>query len=253
MSCCISFFTRILDKIGCFRSKENIKKSDAFVPQNFTITAHTGALLTKRNSVKSVVTSIKAGADIVEVDVTFRKDGTVVIIHSDAPANNEGVLFENIAKELAKSHTVKANLDLKAYSNTSKVQEILSRYKLLDRAFFTGVFPENVEQVKKGAPLIPYYINGSLDKNNMNNDEYLNAFAKEIAALGALGLNTHFSCINKKVTDIMHSHGLLVSAWTVNRCKDQCRILSYGVDNITTTSPAKLMAILKSIKNYERR
>ena len=245
---CIFFITRIWGSMGSAMVKEYFKKSGAEIPQEFTVTAHTGALLTKRNSVKSVITSIKACADIIEVDVTFRKDGTVVIIHSDSPADNEGVLFEKIAEKLAKRSTVKANLDLKAYSNTAGVQEILSRHKLLDRAFYTGVFPENVEQVKKGSPLIPYYINGYIDKSNMDNDEYLHSLANEIAQMGAIGLNAHFSCINKKVTNIMHSHSLLVSAWTVNKRKDQCRILSYGVDNITTTSPIKLMAILRSVR-----
>lgn len=91
---CIFFITRIWGSMGSAMVKEYFKKSGAEIPQEFTVTAHTGALLTKRNSVKSVITSIKACADIIEVDVTFRKDGTVVIIHSDSPADNEGVLFE---------------------------------------------------------------------------------------------------------------------------------------------------------------
>lgn len=243
-----SITSKILSSLSSSEAKEALKKSSAVIPENFTVTAHTGAMLTPRNSIKSVCASIDAGADIVEVDVTFRKDGTVVIIHSNAPADNEGVLFEKVADKLAQSNTVKANLDLKAFWNTAGVQEILSQRKLLGRAFYTGVSPKDAEQVRKGSPLVPYYINGSIDKINMNNDEFLHSFAKEITDLGAIGLNTHFSRVNKNVTDIMHDHGLLVSAWTVNKSSDQCRILSYGVDNITTTNPVKLKAILNSIK-----
>jgi len=248
MTRCISFISRISGSMGLSEAKNLLQKSGTEIPENFTVTAHTGAMLTPHNSMKSVSTSIVVGADIVEIDVTFRKDGTVVIIHSDSPADNEGVLFAEVADKLVESSTVRANLDLKAFWNTAGVQEILLSHNLLERAFYTGVFPENVEQVRKGSPLVPYYINGSIDKTNMDNEEFLHAFAKEITDLGAIGLNTHFSCINKKVTDIMHDHGLLVSAWTVNKRSDQCRILSYGVNNITTTNPVKLRTILDAVK-----
>lgn len=244
----ISFVSRVWGSLASSEAKDAFKNSGAVIPKDFTVTAHTGAMLTVRNSLKSVIISIVSGADIVEVDVTFRKDGTVVIIHSDSPADNEGVLFDKVAKKLAESDTVKVNLDLKAFQNTAGVQDILVRHKLIGRAFYTGVFPEEVERVKNDSPRVPYYINGFIDEINLSNEEYLHTYAKEIAELGAIGLNTHFSCVNKKVTDIMHEHGLLVSVWTVNKRSDQCRVLSYGVNNITTTNPVKLRAILDSAR-----
>lgn len=245
----INFVSRVLALPGVSAAKKAFRQSGAVIPDGFTVTAHTGAMLTPPNSLRSISASIEAGADIVEVDVTFRKDGTVVIIHSDAPAGNEGVLFEQAAALIAQSGTVRVNLDLKAFWNTAAVQEILARHNLLDRAFYTGVSAEKVAQVREGSPLVAYYINGSVDKAKLDDEAFLHGYAEEIAGLGAVGLNTHFSRVSKTVCDVMHAHGLLVSAWTVNKSVDQLRVLSCGADNITTKNPVKLRMLLDAVKS----
>ena len=50
------------------------------LPSDFTITCHAGALGTKANTVDSVRTAVKWGAQIVEFDVTFRPSGLPVIM-----------------------------------------------------------------------------------------------------------------------------------------------------------------------------
>ena len=245
----IFFISRALALPGLAGAKASFQNSGAVIPDGFTVTAHTGAMLTPHNSLRSISTSVKASADIVEVDVTFRKDGTVVIIHSDAPAENEGVLFEKAAALLAESSKVRVNLDLKAFWNTAAVQETLTRHNLLGRAFYTGVYADKVPQIREGSPLVAYYINGSIDKTKLDNEAFLHAYAEEIAGLGAVGLNTHFGCVSKTVCDIMHTHGLLVSAWTVNKRGDQLRMFSCGVDNITTKNPVQLRMLLDTVKN----
>ena len=61
--------SEILDKSSKYR--DNIKNS-------FTITAHAGALGTKPNTLSSLKKAIEFGVDIVEVDLTFRPDGTPI-------------------------------------------------------------------------------------------------------------------------------------------------------------------------------
>ena len=63
------------------------------LPSDFTITCHAGALGTKANTVDSVRTAVKWGAQIVEFDVTFRPSGLPVIIHSGSPSESEGELL----------------------------------------------------------------------------------------------------------------------------------------------------------------
>lgn len=222
----------------------------SFNMNRFTITAHTGAMNTKHNSLESIDAAVSCKADIAEIDVSFRKDGTPVIIHNSTPCDNEGVLLKDALKQAAKSDNLRLNLDLKAFWNTGAVQNALIEHNLLKRAFFTGVFTGNVHEVKNGSPLIPYYINVSIDKQKRKNEQYLSSLAKEILSLGAIGLNSHYKNINKDTVKAMHSHNLLVSAWTVNGYFSQRKLLALGVDNITTLRPERLRKLSQSLHKY---
>ena len=212
--------------------------------KDFTVTAHTGAMRTAPNSTESIGAAIETGADIAEMDVTFRNDGTPVIIHSGKPGDGEGVLFAEALREVNKSDTLRLNLDLKAFWNTADVQKALIDAALLDRAFYTGVSAERVKEVKSGSPLVPYYINASIKKHERENAYALHALAEKILDLGGVGLNIQYTQVGKTAVDIMHGHGLLVSVWTVRRKADMKRLLNLGVDNITTKNPKKLRALL---------
>lgn len=212
--------------------------------EGFTVTAHTGAMHTPCNSIKSISAAIQAGADIAEMDVTFRKDGTPVIIHSGEPEDCEGVLFTEALKEANKSAALCLNLDLKAFWNTAAVQKALTDAALLERAFYTGVFAERVKEVKSGSPLVPYYINASIKEHERENADVLLALAEKILELGGIGLNIQYKQIGKTAVDIMHRNNLLISVWTVRRKADMKRLLKLGVDNITTKNPKKLRALL---------
>ena len=82
------------------------------LPSDFTITCHAGALSTKANTVDSVRTAVKWGAQIVEFDVTFRPSGLPVIIHSGSPSESEGELLSEALAAVAESNTCRINLDL---------------------------------------------------------------------------------------------------------------------------------------------
>lgn len=208
--------------------------------KNFTVTAHTGAMNTKHNSLQSIDAAIFYKADIAEIDVSFRKDGTPVIIHSSEPKDYEGILLADALKCAAKSDVLHLNLDLKAFWNTGAIEELLIENNLLKRAFYTGVFPENVAEVKNNSPLVPYFINASIEKSKRKSEKHLNNLAEEILNLEAIGLNTHYKNINKQIVEVMHSYGLLVSAWTVNSRIKQRKLLALGVDNITALKLHKL-------------
>lgn len=214
--------------------------------KDFTITAHTGAMKTEHNSLQSIDAAIFYKADIAEIDVTFRKDGTPVIIHSSEPKDIEGVLLAEALRCAAKSDTLRLNLDLKAFWNTGAIEELLIENNLIKRAFYTGVYPLNVSEIRNNSPLVPYYINASIESNKRKDEKHLNELANDILNLGAIGLNTHYKNINKKTVEVMHRHGLLVSAWTVNNGITQKKLLTLGVDNITTLNPLKLQKLLQS-------
>ena len=58
------------------------------LPDGFLITAHTGCLGTKLNSLDSLRAALESGANAVEFDIRFQSDGTPVLSH-DAVQNSD--------------------------------------------------------------------------------------------------------------------------------------------------------------------
>jgi len=218
------------------------------LPEGFTVTAHAGAMSLPDNSLISLNQAIKAGADIVEMDVTFRPDGTPVMIHKETPKQNEGVLLDEAFEVVAASDSVKINLDIKSLSNLSAVQELSLEHGLIERVFFTGVGEESIEQVKTKCPQIPYYLNYSPDKKLSKTGEYAKSLVEKLLYLGCIGLNCSYGEISKTIVEVLHENGLLVSVWTVDRKIDMCRMLSLSVDNITSRKPDKLLTVINSMR-----
>lgn len=233
-----------------FFAKKYIKRNkNAFVsksdlPENFTVTYHTGAMNTKPNSVESVNASIAHGAQIVEFDVTFRPDGTPVIIHSDAPKSNQGVFLENALEAVAQSDTCMINLDIKSTANLSAVDELVRMYGLTERVFYTGVFEHFVEAVKRDSQ-IPYYLNYNVSQTEASDITALQKIVKKVKDYGAIGINSNYSHATELFVDTMRKNGLLVSLWTVNKPADMPKILALRPDNITTKKPHILKELIK--------
>ncbi len=206
------------------------------LPEGFTLTYHAGALNTKPNTVESIEAALADGAKVVEFDVSFRPDGTAVIIHADKPKENEGVLLDNALAAVAKNKNCRINLDIKSTANLPQVDALVKKRGLSERVFYTGVFRDWVETVKENSD-IPYYLNHNVSAEEAASTILLQKLAEEIISLGAIGLNSNFSNANASVTEVMHKNGLFVSLWTVNSSKDAARVIGYLPDNITTKKP----------------
>ena len=206
------------------------------LPECFTITCHAGALDTPENKLEGMKSLVRSGAAVVEMDVSFRPDGTPCTIHKDAPGLNEGDDFDAMLSAVAESDSCMINLDLKAWHNLPEVDRLVKKHGLLSRVFYTGVGRDRVEQVRTTS-VIPYYLNASVPADKRNDPAAMAGFAKEMKEMGALGLNTQFLNVSKTVVSAVHDCGLLVSAWTANDRSTQCQLLALGVDNITTLRP----------------
>ena len=207
-----------------------------------SVTWHAGAMKTAPNTLESIEVAIKNNADIVEIDVTFRPDGTPVIIHSSAPAENEGILFEDAIKLLS-SCNCKVNLDLKSTANLPAVDEIINEYSMMNRVFYTGVFESWVETVKSNSK-IPYYLNYSVSRKESKKEDAAQAVADKAKALGVIGINANFRKVRKQFSDVMHKNGLEVSLWTANKKREMKKVIKANPDNITTKRPDLLTKLL---------
>ena len=213
-----------------------ISASPLNLPEGFTVTCHSGALDTEDNSLQSVEKLVSYGAQIVEIDVSFRPDGTPCAIHKNEPSQNEGGNLEDIFKAVAVSDTCKMNLDLKSVKNLPAVDELVEKYNLTGRAFFTGVGVDWCETVRNNSKL-PYYLNSSVVNDRLNPEKSAEKICEKIKECGALGLNCHFTDASETLCRTLHKNNLLLSAWTANKKLVQCRLLAMGVDNITTRRP----------------
>ena len=231
------------------KSSKKIIKDKSTLPEGFTVTYHSGALNTKPNTVKSIDTAISHGAKIVEIDVSFRPDGTPVIIHNSAPEINQGVLLENALKAVAQSKTCMINLDIKSTANLGAVDELVMQYGLTERVFYTGVFDDWVEKVKSSSS-IPYYLNHSITNQEATDISFAQAVADKAKKLGAIGINSNYNPATELFVETMRKNGLLVSLWTVNNMQDMVKVIRLKPDNITTKKPHYLKRILAEYREY---
>jgi len=207
----------------------------------FTVTAHTGCMGTKANSIEAILTGFEAGADIIEFDLNFDSDGTPLLSH-DAPKGGEVTLDEAFAV-LAKCDGLKANVDIKSVEKIEQVVPLAKKHGVLDRIFFTGVHEGFAEAVKTRAPEGEYYLNVGVLPKWKQTDKYLKSLVDKVKANGAIGINFNKNNATKKLVNAFHKNGLLVSIWTVDEKRKMKKIISLSPDNITTRHPDTLIKI----------
>ncbi|MBR3780352.1 MAG: glycerophosphodiester phosphodiesterase [Clostridia bacterium] len=231
------------ENLYCNLFKSKFRRKTA-IPENFTITCHAGSLGTKANSLESVKTAVDWGADIVEFDVSFRPDGTAVIIHDSSPSAKQGVLLEDALKIVASVNNCKINLDIKSTANLPEVDRLVKKHGLFERVFYTGVFEDWVDTVKNTSD-IPYYLNHKITKEEATNDNCALEIINKAKELGAIGINSHYENATAEFCKNAHKNGLLVSLWTVNGIRDMAKVINTAPDNITTKKPDILKHFIK--------
>ena len=150
----VSQLVRKASDIYFYANKSKITAQKFNQPAGFTVTYHAGAMLTKPNSIYSVRAAVKNNADIVEFDVSFRPDGTPVIIHNSSPTEEQGELLKDALEVVAQHPSCRINLDLKSLINIGEVEALVKKYGLFDRVFYTGVFEDWVETVRTNSDIV---------------------------------------------------------------------------------------------------
>ncbi|HHU84456.1 MAG TPA: glycerophosphodiester phosphodiesterase [Clostridiales bacterium] len=203
-----------------------------------TVTAHSGAYDTEDNtlfSVKEIVRHQK-NIQIIELDLTFRPDGFPVMLHAENAKITEGESFEEALLYIAENSDLSINIDLKNFNPEflPAVNELIKKYDMLGRVFFTGVSYDKADTVKSSCPDIRFYIN---HLTPLFTQKAINDFIEKIIEKQALGTNIHYGIASKKLSDSLHEKGLLLSVWTVNDKKTADKLKKICVDNITSRNP----------------
>ena len=223
---------------------KQMKKAPS-LPEGFTVTAHTGCEMTKDNSMECLKKSIDIGASTAEVDVTFREDGTPVLLHKKSAGASEGVPFEEAVKFVSEnSDTMMFNLDMKSFKDLTEVVRILEKYNMKERCLYTGVEAKDTQSAKLDGGGIPYYLNAALDIKRMYSDEEIKSVMYEALRSGAVGINCNYIFASEKLVRIFHENSLKVSFWTANTKPVMKYLLTLAPDNITTRFPSVMETLV---------
>lgn len=209
----------------------------------FTITAHTGSFDTEYNSLEYVEACIKNKAQVIEVDVRTRPNGTVVISHELAATNSSAVEISKVF-ELIKNTDIMVNLDIKELRALEALHDLVVEYGLMNRVFLTGILPNHVNRVREDCPDIAYYINYTPSRSKIFSTDYQIKILDMLSNAGAIGINCNFSFASATLCSILHHNGYKLSVWTVDSRHEMRRVLMIKPDNITTRKPDKLQKII---------
>ncbi len=217
-----------------------MRKKPGKLPPGFTVTAHSGCEHTEDNSMEFLEKAIEIKASVLEVDLTFRSDGTPVLIHKNEAADGEGLLFDEALKYISESSdSVKLNLDLKSTAFLPNAVAVVEKYGLRDRCFYTGVTEDFLDAVKKDGGGLPYFLNLNLGFGKRHGKGLYDAL-KKVKDSSAIGINCNYRSASHSMVGLFHENGLLVSCWTANSKRVMRRLLSVAPDNITTRYPTVL-------------
>lgn len=240
--------------------------------EKLNITAHSGCDGTAPDSVESIITGLRNGADGVEVDVRLDCDGHLVLSHDEEPGGRYPgrVPLDEAVRIIAKEGTALLNCDLKEARVLEAVLDLAEWYGLgKSRLVLTGsVSPAllradrtitdrasvwiNIEEVVEDYLSLdvevfrPY---GHLISPEARGDEreeaiyavlggsfdaLLGTLITDCKALGADALNMPFLPQLVPFIPRIIQGGLPVSVWTLDQEKEVKEAVSLGVLNITT-------------------
>ena len=205
----------------------------------FTITAHTGAYDTPDNTMESLETAIANNADVFEIDIRQRPNGTIVMSHDIINTNNDGVEIEKVF-ERVKQTDMRLNLDIKETRVLKSLHELIIKYSLADRVELTGIEVFQADKVKENCPGVVYYINYMPSRINIFTEEYQKKLIEMLEKTGAVGINCNYKYASRTLSALLHNNGYKLSIWTVDKKYQIKRALINSPDNITTHYPDKI-------------
>lgn len=211
--------------------------------EDFTITAHSGAYNTTDNTIEYVKAAIDNNADIIEIDVRQRPDGTIVMGHDIIVTNNDGVEVATVF-EMVKQTDALLNLDIKETKLLADLHAMIIEYDILDQVFMTGIEQSHVKAVKENCPDVDYYINCKPSRFKIFSADYQQKILDMLEETGAIGVNCNHSYASTTLAEVLHANGYKLSIWTVDKTRQMKRGLVMQPDNITTHYPNELQDLI---------
>jgi glycerophosphoryl diester phosphodiesterase len=217
------------------------------INKKILVTAHTGCMDTKENSIESALTGIAEGADIIEVDVRFTESGVPVLSHDTVKDEDLESLIKltSIIEIMRNNPNIMVNLDIKETQGIGSLKEMLYENGIKHRVFFTGIEPNSVDTVREECPGINYLINYAPDTLKIRDREYLKTLVEMVSNYGAIGINLNYRFATEELVQVFHEADKKVYVWTVDDEQHIKNMMQLGVDSITSRQVNLLVNTLK--------
>jgi glycerophosphoryl diester phosphodiesterase len=227
-----------------------------FPPVTLTI-AHRGDAVNHRgNTLQAFESAAHLGADMVELDCRLTSDGQVVVVHDETLAKPWGV-----NKAVAEMTWDEVSAVERRGYRIPRLAEVLSAIALplmvdvpnvtvleasiivveaanaLDRCVFAGHTGALV-RLRQIAPSARIAL--SWDTRELPDAELLASTKPE-------WFNPYWLLATPRVVEHMHTAGLGVSVWTVDRKWQMRRVMSAGVDAVITNQTARFASLVQTI------
>jgi len=243
------------------------------------ITAHSGCMNTLDNTLLSVETGIRIGADVVEEDVRVTLDGIPVLAHDDALRTVDGreclishttyaeiseLLIEVRHEErretmqicrledmlpliLASGKT--ANLDLKVDDAIEPVAALVKKYDLLDHVFLSGCESERAMMAQRTHPELRKLLNvdSSLFLSMAYGDAVVQTCGDALAAC-CFGININYRLVRPELLAYAADKGLPIYVWTLNDEELMRQFVDMGVASITARNVQTLIHLKEKLR-----
>ena len=231
----------------------HMESRDPVAARTFSAVAHRGnPYVHRENTLTSLRSAVRAGADAVEIDVRLTSDGVPMLLHDATlkrlwgPDQPLGELTAAQARRLTSGGVPSLG---EALAETGRVRTLVD---LPDPAAASGAVTEIHE---RGAADRVYYSGGLAAMYAVRHADPAAEIALTwkslvpprpalLAELRPRWLNYRFGLISADLVRHAHRDGLLVSAWTSDTRWTMSRLLRAGADSITTNRIDALCALL---------
>jgi glycerophosphoryl diester phosphodiesterase len=188
------------------------------------------------NTMTAIRAAIKAGADMVEVDVQETRDGEIVVFHDYRLDRIYGVrkrVRDALRRELPDAPTLKEVLRLRF----PLLVEIKGADPKKVSALVRGrrdviVFSVHTGKVRRIDGVTRYGLTASNPKSKI----------QTLKCVTGWGLSRRI--VTSGIVRMLHRRGLKVFVWTVNREAEMRKFAAWGVDGLITNYPDRALQVL---------
>lgn len=220
-----------------------------------TAVAHRGdPYRVRENTLPSLRAALERGADAVEIDVRLTRDGVPVLLHDaglarlwghDRPLSSlsadevrgltdGGVPTLEEALKETDGHRILVDLPGATHESARAVVGVIGDCGAAERAYYCAG-PDAMLAVRAADPAAEIALTWK---------SLAPPRPAVLAAIAPRWLNYRFGLVSSDLVDRVHASGLLVSAWTPDTRRSMRKLISHGVDSITTNRVDALAAEL---------